>query len=102
MLQNRGGEQKLLQCCRLQREDFLGEKVQHEAMAASEGGEKARDMRRGSPTQRERSEPQSYDPALRVAFECNKVFWSRCSSATRGLTPAARHTCERFRFYFLL
>src|SRR5437764_7395293 len=61
-LQNRGGEQEFLHRRRLPQEYFLGEVVQHEAMAASEGREKRGDI--GAASHGERGKLESRDPAF--------------------------------------
>ncbi|HEX6108661.1 MAG TPA: hypothetical protein VFZ02_04550, partial [Ktedonobacteraceae bacterium] len=61
--QNRGLQQKRLHRGGLPGEHFLGEVIQHEVMAAGEGGDKTGDS--GASLQRERGQLQTSNPALR-------------------------------------
>ena len=56
----------------LAHEHFLGEVIEHEAMAAGEGGQEARDI--GSAAQRECGKLEPDNPAFRAALEGSNRF----------------------------
>jgi hypothetical protein len=60
-------QEKLLHLSRLPRQHLFTQIVEHIAMAAAEGGQKPGDI--GSALQRERSQLQPGNPALRAALE---------------------------------